>query len=221
MSSSDATSHQDQPWIDITSSNPYPLHHFVIPSHYSLDLSSVLIPHGLVQDRIVSLAHRIVADTDGPLTCICVLKGGHQFFADLVGWIKRLRGGKSMQMSLEFLRVKSYVGMEAGEVSISLSEEECRELKGRNVLIVEDIVDTGNTMLALLKKLGQYEPASVKVASLLLKKTTRSRGYVPDYVGFAIPDLFVVGYCLDYNEYFRDLDHICVISEHGKEAYAQ
>ena len=73
---------------------------------------------------------------------------------------------------------------------------------------MEDIVDTGKTMVALVERLKQYEPASVRVVSLLLKKTDRSNRYVPDYVGFAIPDLFVVGYCLDYNEFFRDLDHI-------------
>jgi hypoxanthine phosphoribosyltransferase len=67
-------------------------------------------------------------------------------------------------------------------------------------------------MVKLLNKLKQYSPASVKVTSLLIKKTDRSNGYIPDYVGFAIPDAFVVGYALDYNEYFRDLDHICVIS---------
>lgn len=67
-------------------------------------------------------------------------------------------------------------------------------------------------MVKLLEKLQEYKPKSIRVTSLLLKKTSRSNGYVPDYVGFAIPDAFVVGYALDYNEYFRDLDHICVIS---------
>ena len=112
----------------------------------------------------------------------------------------------------------------------------------QNLLIVEDIIDTGATMVKLLEKLRKYEPSSIKVTSLLIKKTDRSNGYIPDYVGFAIPDAFVVGYALDYNEYFRDLDHICVISvsekpkgicdatfgtnrvhflqEHGKERYA-
>jgi hypoxanthine phosphoribosyltransferase len=79
-------------------------------------------------------------------------------------------------------------------------------------LIVEDIIDTGATMVRLLERLAKVEPKSVRVTSLLIKKTTRSNGYIPNYVGFAIPDAFVVGYALDYNEYFRDLDHICVIS---------
>lgn len=67
-------------------------------------------------------------------------------------------------------------------------------------------------MVHLLDKLETFSPKSVRVTSLLLKKTSRSNGYIPQYVGFAIPDAFVVGYALDYNEYFRDLDHICVIS---------
>lgn len=75
-------------------------------------------------------------------------------------------------------------------------------------------------MVALLDHLKAYEPASVKVVSLLVKKTTRSNNYKPDYAGFSIPDEFVVGYALDYNEVFRDLDHICVINETGMKKYA-
>ncbi|KAJ1932946.1 hypoxanthine phosphoribosyltransferase 1 [Kickxella alabastrina] len=101
-----------------------------------------------------------------------------------------------------------------------MTEKELKELKGKNLLLVEDIIDTGKTMQRLLETLSKYELKSVKVASLLLKKTPLSCGYVPDYVGFAVPDLFVVGYCLDYNDIFRDLDHICAISETGKKSYA-
>lgn len=145
----------------------------------------------------------------------CVLKGGHQFFADLVNEIKKCNTvlGESVPLSLEFIKVKSYHNTEStGEVQISLSEKDLQEFKGKNLLIVEDIIDTGSTMVKLLKKLENYQPASVRVSSLLIKKTPKSNGYIPEYVGFAIPDEFVVGYALDYNEYFRDLDHICVIS---------
>lgn len=143
-----------------------------------------------------------------------MLKGGHQFFSDLTNEIKKLRrdNGTSVQLYLEFIRVKSYTNDSAGGVHISLSNQELEEFKGKNLLIVEDIIDTGATMVHLLDRLEDFEPKSVKVASLLIKKTEKSNGYVPHYVGFAIPDAFVVGYALDYNEYFRDLDHICVIS---------
>merc|ERR1711963_629978 len=98
-----------------------------------------------------------------------------------------------------------------GEINIlGLDNLDC--LTGKNVLIVEVIIDTGKTMT-------KYKPKSVKVACLLRKRTPLSSGYIPDYVGFEIPNKFVVGYALDYNEYFRDLMHICEISPHGIEKY--
>merc|ERR1712156_1175013 len=99
--------------------------------------------------------------------------------------------------------------------------DKVNNLTGKNVLIVEDIIDTGATMRKLLTTIMKYQPKSVKVACLLRKRTPKSSGYVPDYVGFEIPNKFVVGYALDYNEYFRDLMHICEISPHGIEKYKQ
>ncbi|KAG0173629.1 hypoxanthine phosphoribosyltransferase 1 [Apophysomyces sp. BC1034] len=230
---------ESKDWIDITiERNRYSLDHFVIPNHYEEDVSSILIPHGVIMDRINKLARIIVDHADGPLGNIirrerkpklifllvvcCILKGGHQYFADLVNAIKKLTrtNGTSVQLSLEFIRVKSYKNDKSEGVTISLSEEECQDFKGKNLLIVEDIIDTGATMVKLLERLQDYQPRSIKVTSLLVKKTPRSNGYIPDYVGFAIPDAFVVGYALDYNEYFRDLDHICVISDTGAKKYA-
>ncbi|KAI8644619.1 phosphoribosyltransferase-like protein [Parasitella parasitica] len=211
-------------WIDVTTEkNHYSLDHFVIPDHYEKDVSSILIPHGVIIDRIKKLARMIVDSSPGPLVVCCVLKGGHQYFADLVDEIKKLRriNGTSVQLSLEFIRVKSYTNdTSTGGVKISLTDAELQEFRGKNLLIVEDIIDTGATMVKLLDRLNTVEPASVRVTSLLIKKTSRSNNYVPDYVGFSIPDEFVVGYALDYNEYFRDLDHICIISETGKVKYA-
>ncbi|XP_042658000.1 phosphoribosyltransferase domain-containing protein 1 isoform X2 [Tyto alba] len=97
----------------------------------------------------------------------------------------------------------------------SLAQPSCSQ----NVLIVEDIVGTGRTMKVLLNNIEKYKPKMIKVASLLVKRTSRPDGYRPDYYGFEIPDLFVVGYALDYNEHFRDLNHICVINDHGKAKY--
>ncbi|KAJ1929566.1 hypothetical protein IWQ60_001053 [Tieghemiomyces parasiticus] len=213
-------------WIDVTAEKfNYSLEHFVIPKHYENDLQSVMIPNGLVMDRIEKLARMIVDDTRGqqPLVVCCVLKGGHQFFADLVNFMKKCvtKQGSNVPLSLEFIKVKSYENDQStGNVKISLTDEELAEFKGRDLLIVEDIIDTGRTMVRLLDRLKAFEPASVRVTSLLLKKTPLSCGYIPDYVGFAIPDAFVVGYALDYNEHFRDLDHICVINDTGKAKYA-
>ncbi|CAO3590091.1 unnamed protein product [Absidia cylindrospora] len=210
-------------WIDVTvDKNHYSLDHFVIPKHYDQDLSSILIPHGVIMDRVQKLARLIVDENDGPLVVCCILKGGHQYFADLINCIKKLTTtrGHSIPLSLEFIRVKSYQNDQSVDVKISLTENELKDFEGKNILIVEDIIDTGKTMVALLDRLQTYKPKNIKVTSLLIKKTERSNGYIPHYVGFAIPDAFVVGYALDYNEHFRDLDHICVISDHGKEAYA-
>lgn len=139
-----------------------------------------------------------------------------------------------MPISFEFIKVKSYENDQStANITISgLSEKElqgfrgmflCFHFIGKDILIVEDIVDTGRTMKALLEKLKGYEPASVRVVSLLVKKREGKAisKYQPEYVGFTIPDHFVVGYALDYNEMFRDLDHICVINEAGKRRYAQ
>jgi hypoxanthine phosphoribosyltransferase len=95
-----------------------------------------------------------------------------------------------------------------------------QRFKNKNLLVIEDIVDSGRTMKAFTEKLNTMNAKSVKVASLFLKRTPLSNGYIPDYVGFEIPNHFIVGYCLDYNEHFRDLEHVCVISETGKKKYA-
>ncbi|KAI8820801.1 phosphoribosyltransferase-like protein [Fimicolochytrium jonesii] len=209
--------------IDIKDNDGYDLENFVLPTHYARDLERVLIPYGLIRDRIEKLAADIAADCTNPVVACCVLKGAHGFFAHLMESLKKQKDRKaeSIPLSFEFIKVKSYENTEStGNVYISLSEEDMKSFKGKDLLICEDIIDTGRTMVALIEKLKKYEPASIRVVSLLLKKTPRSNQYVPEYVGFAIPDLFVVGYCLDYNEHFRDLDHIAVISEHGKQAYA-
>merc|ERR1712098_374366 len=105
-----------------------------------------------------------------------------------------------------------------GEINI-IGLDRLDSLAGKNVLIVEDIIDTGRTMTKLLNTLAKFCPKSVKTACLLRKRTPLSSGYIPDYVGFEIPDKSVVGYALDYNEYFRDLMHICEISQQGIQKY--
>ncbi|KAJ3413731.1 hypoxanthine phosphoribosyltransferase 1 [Chytridiales sp. JEL 0842] len=210
-------------WIDIPDNSSYSKSHFLIPGHYNEDVDSVMVPHGLIMDRVEKLAHEIAQDTHNPVVACCVLKGASVFFADLMGFLKKLKNAnnESIPLSFEFIKVKSYHNDEStGNVKISLSDEELASFKGKDLLIVEDIVDSGKTMVSLIELLKQYQPASIRVVSLLLKKTSRGNGYIPEYVGFAIPDLFVVGYALDYNEYFRDLDHLCVISSVGKDKYS-
>ena len=190
---------------------------FCIPNLYEDSVGNVLVPYGMIQDRIEKLARDALYDmlSNGrePLHAICVLKGGYKFFSDLLDKVNSLNSNHSegsVQVSVDFIRLKSYENdQSSGEINIiGLDNLDC--LAGKNVLIVEDIIDTGRTMKKLLNTIIKYKPKSVKVACLLRKRTPLSSGYIPDYVGFEIPDKFVVGYALDYNEYFRDLMHLCV-----------
>ncbi|XP_011605217.1 hypoxanthine phosphoribosyltransferase 1, like isoform X1 [Takifugu rubripes] len=213
---------------------------FCIPKHYENDLEKVIIPHGLIMDRTERLARDIVQDMGGHhIVALCVLKGGYKFFADLLDYIKALNqnSDKSVPLTVDFIRVKSYCNDKSSSVKI-IGGDELSSLSGKNVLIVEDIVETGRTMQALLSMLSECNPKMVKVvrsynsmsymhhtphvlyySSLLVKRTPRSSGYRPDYTGFEVPDAFLVGYALDYNEYFRDLSHICILNDQAKEKY--
>lgn len=202
----------------------YTLSHFCIPKHYEEDLEDIMIPWGLIQDRIERLARDIFQDVkDEPLTALCVLKGGYRFYTDLLEkltTLNRSQGSVSVPLHVDFIRLKSYENEDStGDIKV-IGGDSLNSLRGRNVLVVEDIIDTGRTMSKLLTILNRYQPKSIKVASLLVKRRPDSTGYRPEYCGFEVPDLFVVGYALDYNEYFRDLNHICVINETGKKKYA-
>uniref|UniRef100_A0A8C9RZM7 Hypoxanthine phosphoribosyltransferase n=1 Tax=Scleropages formosus TaxID=113540 RepID=A0A8C9RZM7_SCLFO len=193
----------------------YDLNLFCVPKHYEEDLESVLIPHGLIMDRTECLARNIVEDMGGcPVVALCVLKGAYKFFADLLDYIKALNqnSDQSVPLTVDFITLKSYRNESTADVKV-VGEEELSALTGK------DIVETGRTMETLLSLLNKYNPKAVKVVSLLVKRTPRSCGYRPDYIGFEVPDKFLVGYALDYNEHFRDLNHVCILNENGKEKY--
>jgi len=203
------------------------LDNFCIPSHYRDDLQSVLMSNGLICDRVKKMAQDIANDfqsleNSSGIAALCVLKGGFQFFSDLMAELKNLNQTKScsIPIQVEFIRMKSYSNdYSTGSVQV-MGIDDLESLRGKDVLIVEDIVDTGNTMKALLSHLQSFGPRSLKCASLLVKRTPLASGYRPDYTGFEIPDAFVVGYGLDFNEHFRDFTHIGIISEQGKKKYA-
>ncbi|XP_029524790.1 hypoxanthine phosphoribosyltransferase 1, like isoform X1 [Oncorhynchus nerka] len=200
----------------------YKLDLFCVPKHYEEDLDQVIIPHGLIMDRTERLARDIVRDMGGHhIVALCVLKGGYTFFSDLLDYIKALNqnSDKSVPLTVDFIRLKSYCNDQSTNIVKVVGGDELSTLTGKNVLIVEDIVETGRTMETLLSLLSECNPKMVKVVSLLVKRTPRSSGYRPDYIGFEVPDSFLVGYALDYNEYFRDLSHICILNENAKEKY--
>ena len=193
----------------------YDLDLFCKTNHYAEDLQKVFVPHGLIMDRTERLARDVMKEMGGHhLVALCVLKGGYKFFADL-----NRNSDKSIPMTVDFIRLKSYCNDQStGEIKV-IGGDDLSTLTEKNVLIVEDITDTGKTMQTLLSLVKKHKPKMVKAASLLVKRTPRSVRYRPDFVGFEIPDKFVVGYALDYNEYFRDLNHVCVITETRKAKY--
>ncbi|GAB5034871.1 hypoxanthine phosphoribosyltransferase [Nannochloropsis oceanica] len=198
-----------------------PISSFLIPPQYQDAVSHVLIPHGLIQDRIHKLAFDINQEyADKTLHLLCVLKGGSSFFWELQSALINLSSHRrtntaKFQFSFDFVRVKSYEGTESTG-TVQITGTDMKNLKGRHLLLVEDLIDSGLTMSQLVPHITKNaEPESIRVAALMEKRTHRSCGFKADYVAFDIPDLFVVGYSLDYNEAFRDMLHICVINEHG------
>ncbi|KFQ04499.1 Phosphoribosyltransferase domain-containing protein 1, partial [Haliaeetus albicilla] len=182
--------------------------------------------------RTERLAKDIMQDIgDNDIVVLCVLKGGYKFCADLVEHIKNLsrNSERFISMKVDFVRLKSYHNDQSMQDMQIMGGDDLSKLTGKVsflcfllilfFMFCKDIVGTGRTMKVLLNNIEKYKPKMIKVASLLVKRTSRPDGYRPDYYGFEIPDLFVVGYALDYNEHFRDLNHICVINDHGKAKY--
>ncbi|MBA4371269.1 MAG: hypoxanthine phosphoribosyltransferase [Thermodesulfovibrio sp.] len=154
-----------------------------------------------ISKRVSELAGMISADYEGKdLLAIGILKGAFVFFSDLVRYIQT-------PLSIDFLIASSYLNDEStGEVRIHYDIRE--EIAGKNVLLVEDIVDTGITLNYLRERILRQGPESLRICTFLDKKERRKVDVPLDYVGFEIPDEFVVGYGLDYDNKFRNLPYI-------------
>lgn len=162
----------------------------------------VLIDEQTLQARIQELAETIMKDYEGKdLTFICILKGSALFTVDLAKKIKN-------NVRFEFIRVSSYgEGQESsGKVTMKLDLQD--SIEGRDVIIIEDIIDTGRTLSYLRDYLKDKNPASLKICTLLDKKERRIFDIEPDYTAFNIPDKFVVGYGLDDRENLRNLPYV-------------
>jgi len=175
---------------------------------------SLLISSVEIKSRVRALAALVHRDYKGKRpVLVCTLKGACPFFSLLVEELQELRQG----FDLEFVRASSYRGTSStGVVSMLLGELNLESLKNRSVLIVEDIVDTGQTLSSLvpvIKEKGQAERA--EVITLVDKRLDSPKKYAAKWVGFSIPDAFIVGFGLDYNELYRDLKDIFVISKAG------
>ena len=166
---------------------------------------SVLLSEEKLDKRIRELGEQISRDYAGKeVHLVCVLKGGTFFMCELA---KRI----TVPVTLDFMSVSSYGDSTTSSGIVKIVKDLDKPLKDRNVIVVEDIVDTGRTLSYLLKVLSDREPESLKLCTLLDKPDRRVTDVKVDYSGFEIPDEFVVGYGLDYAEKYRNLPYIGVV----------
>jgi len=185
----------------------------VYPTEYEGHFDSLMISKEEITKAVRSLASQINDDYRGcrPVM-VCVLKGANPFYQHLLDELQDYRQGFNM----EFIRVSSYEGTSSTGVVKVGDGIDLNNLKGRHVILVEDIVDTGTTLshlIPFLKK--EANPVSLEVCSLLSKRIDEPQKCKAKYVGFSIPNHFIVGYGLDYNELYRDTKDIWVISQKG------
>ena len=164
-----------------------------------------------MRTRIRELGRQITADyAQKDLILVGILKGAFAFYADLARAIR-------LPIRVDFMVVSSYTGRAKGSGKIKVLTELTEDIAGRDVLLVEDIVDSGLTVQHLRKKLCAKKPKSIKVCALLSKPARRQVDVVVDYVGFHIPNKFVIGYGLDYQQKYRNLPYLAVLEKVSEE----
>jgi hypoxanthine phosphoribosyltransferase len=167
----------------------------------------VLLTAERIQARIQELGAQIDRDyPDGPVYLVAILKGACFFLADLARAMKR-------QTRIDFIGISSYGKGKSTSGEVKLTKDLDSSIEGADVLVVEDIVDSGVTLNYLIHVLRQRRPRSLRIVALLDKPSRRIRPVDVAYVGFQIPDEFVVGFGLDYAEDYRHLSDVCVLEE--------
>lgn len=169
------------------------------------DIKTVLADGEHIRSRITELGDQISADYAGkePLF-VGVLKGCFMFMADLVR-------ACSVNCTVDFMVVSSYGSGTSSTGAVKIVKDLSDDIEGKDVIIVEDILDSGNTLSYLTKYLSGRNPASIRIVTLLDKPDRRTADVTADYIGFTIPDSFVVGYGLDYDQRYRNLPYIGVL----------
>ena len=166
------------------------------------DIEEVLLSEEQIKKRVQELGDQISKDYDGQeIVVLCVLKGASIFFADLVRAI-------SVHVKLDFMAISSYGDAQKTSGIVRITKDMDSSITGKHVLIAEDIMDSGLTLSYMTRLLWERQPASIRTCCFLDKPERRECDVTPDYVGFVIPNKFVVGYGLDSNEDFRNLPHI-------------
>lgn len=169
------------------------------------DIECVLVGETTLQKRVRELGESISRDYAGQdLLLVSVLKGSFIFMSDLIRAI-------SIPLQVDFMAISSYGKGVVSSGAVRIIQDLMIPIEGRNLIIVEDIIDSGNTLSYLLRMLRERQPASVRIVTLLDKPERREVDVKVDWVGFSIPNEFVVGYGLDYNETYRNLPYIGVL----------
>lgn len=171
------------------------------------DIERILISQERIATRVRELAEQIMADhsgSAGEITLVPILTGAMVFCADLMRHM-------SVRMRIGLLTVSSYPGASLRTQGSNLLSQQLGDVRGRHVLLIDDILDSGGTLKLVLPVLRSMEPASVKTCVLVRKDRPMAREVHVDYLGFEIPDEFIVGYGLDYDNYYRNLPDIVTL----------
>ncbi len=169
-----------------------------------MDISKVLIPEEEIQAMVKRVASEINRDYEGKeVVVIGVLTGAFIFTADLVREL-------NMPVVIDFMHVSSYQGTESTGF-LKIKKDISTDIEGKHVIIVEDIIDTGNTLKALREMLAERGPASIKICTAFDKPSRRVNELTPDYNGITVPDEFIIGYGLDYDGAYRNIKDIRIV----------
>ena len=169
------------------------------------DVKEILFSEEQLKERVAQIAAQIDRDYAGKeLMLVSVLRGSFIFMADLVRAI-------TVPCTVDFMAVSSYGAGTVSSGQVQITKDLSEDITGRHLLVVEDILDSGNTLSYLLEVLRARKPASIRLCTLLDKPERRVKPVQLDYTGFTIPDAFVVGYGLDYDEHYRNLPYIGVL----------
>ena len=185
-----------------------------VPPRWRAEVQSVLISQRQIATRVASLARMIEADFSGKeMVVVSLLNGTVMFLADLIRHL-------SLPLRLDFMGVSSYgSGTESG--NLVYTKDLRLDVHNRDVLLVDDILDTGKTLSNVVGKLSLLKPRQIKTCVLLNKAARRTENIHADYVGFEIPDLFVIGYGLDFAERYRNLPFVGVLHPHVYDTHVK
>ena len=168
-------------------------------------VESILYSEEQLRQRVKELGAQITADYAGKEPVLAsVLRGSYIFMADLTRAI-------DLSVTVDFMAVSSYGAGTKSSGQVEIKKDLSDSIEGRDLIIVEDILDSGNTLFYLMEILKARKPASIRICTLMDKPDRRTQPIVADYVGFTIPDAFVVGYGLDYDEKYRNLPYVGIL----------